>query len=215
MKGVLAVILLIAVLAGAGYYGFPILMEKQTSGMRSEIQLLKEKVQKIEDFVKSEQEARKLTQLGPDADAQKIIKSVNTVSSRLVTLEESVKKQSSTAEQEMKKLAEIDTKNYQDTQTRIQKIMFDSAMANIRGHVLKARVDLVAKNIGTARTELDLITDAFENVKKSSTEENKKIIDELQSTVKKARAEIDTDLPAALNKIDLLWHEMSKLLKKI
>ena len=47
-----------------------------------------------------------------------------------------------------------------------------------------------------------------------ASDENKKAIEELQSTLKKARAEIDTDLPAALNRIDLLWHEMGKLLKK-
>ena len=31
---------------------------------------------------------------------------------------------------------------------------------------------------------------------------------------KSAKNEVDSDLPAATNKIDLLWHEMGKLLKK-
>jgi len=45
-------------------------------------------------------------------------------------------------------------------------------------------------------------------------DENKKVIEELQGILKKARAELDTDLPATINRIDLLWHEMGKLLKK-
>jgi hypothetical protein len=36
----------------------------------------------------------------------------------------------------------------------------------------------------------------------------------LQGILNKARAEIDTDLPAASNRIDILWHEMGTLLRK-
>jgi hypothetical protein len=92
--------------------------------------------------------------------------------------------------------------------------MFDARMANIRGHILKARVEIVAKNVGTAKNELDLVNEVFERTKASASDESKKAIEELQATLKKARAEIDTDLPAALNKIDLLWHEMGKMMRK-
>ncbi|MBM4140292.1 MAG: hypothetical protein FJ242_02190 [Nitrospira sp.] len=87
-------------------------------------------------------------------------------------------------------------------------------MASIRGHILKVKVDLVAKNIGSAKNELSLIDEAFEKAKTSASDENKRIIEELQVTLRKARADIDIDLPAAINRIDLLWHEMSKLLRK-
>jgi molecular chaperone GrpE (heat shock protein) len=92
--------------------------------------------------------------------------------------------------------------------------MFDAKMANIRGYIAKARTDLQSKNIATAKTELELIDQVFETLKASATDENKKIIEGLQSTLKKAKTEIDTDLPSAINRIDLLWHEMSKLLRK-
>jgi len=117
-------------------------------------------------------------------------------------------------EDSLRKQAETIDKMNKESDDRTQKIMFDARMANIRGHVLKARVEIVAKNVGTAKNELDIINDAFESIKASASDENKKAIEELQATLKKARAEIDSDLPAALNRIDLLWHEMGKLLRK-
>jgi F0F1-type ATP synthase membrane subunit b/b' len=80
---------------------------------------------------------------------------------------------------------------------------------------LKARGDLQYKNIGTAKTELNLIAEAFEKAKTSTTDENKKAIEELQGILKKALSEIDADLPAAINRIDLLWYEMGKLPGKV
>jgi hypothetical protein len=87
-------------------------------------------------------------------------------------------------------------------------------MALIRGHILKARVEISSKNVGTARSELDLINDLLTEAKSSASGKNKEVIEELRGSLKKARTEIDIDLPAALNKIDLLWYEMSRLLRK-
>lgn len=129
-------------------------------------------------------------------------------------VDETIKKQKSATEETMKKQAEAIDKINKDTKAVTQKIMFDAAIANIRGHILKARGDLLYKNIGTAKNELDLISEGFEKAKTSATDENKKVIEELQGILKKARAELDTDLPAAINRIDLLWYEMGKLLKK-
>lgn len=50
--------------------------------------------------------------------------------------------------------------------------------------------------------------------KTTASDENKKAIEELRSTLQKARAEIDSDLPAALSRIDLLWHEMDKMMRR-
>ncbi len=215
MKNVLIVIILLGVIAGAGFFGIPVLIEKKTTDLKSDVQNLKQRIQKIE-------EESKVVPLPLDADAQKIIKTVNAISLQVNSLENSfkketaatnelIKKQRTANEDAFKKQAEIIEKTNKETQERIQKIMFDATMAGIRGHILKTRVDLVAKNIGTAKTELDLINGAFEKVKISAIEKDKKVIEELQGILKKARAEIDTDLPAALNKIDLLWHEMSML----
>jgi polyhydroxyalkanoate synthesis regulator phasin len=87
-------------------------------------------------------------------------------------------------------------------------------MSTIRGNVLKAKVDLVARNIGTAKNEIELMSGTLQKAKSLTTDENRKVIDELQGILKKAKADIDTDLPSAINRIDLLWNELSKVLQK-
>ncbi|MEW6409634.1 MAG: hypothetical protein AB1488_05920 [Nitrospirota bacterium] len=218
MKNVLVVILLIVVFAGAGYYGLPILIEKETAGLKSDVQDLKKRLQKIE-------EESKVALLKPDADIQRIIKTVNVISSKVISLEnsfkkgisvtdETIKKQKTTTEDALRKQAEAIDKINKETQAKVQRIMFDAVMVNIRGHILKVRVDLLSKNIGTVRNELDLLNEGFEKAKTLASNENKKAIEEFQLAIKKAKTEIDTDLPAAINRIDLLWHEMGKLLRK-
>lgn len=218
MKTVLVIILLIAVFVGVGYLGLPVLIEKETAGLKSDVQDLKQKLQKIE-------EESKVAPLQHDADVQKVIKTVNAMYSKVVTLEDSfkkstsvidatIKKQETTTKEALKKTAETIEKISKEAEAKIQKSMFNALMASIRGHILKVKVDLVAKNIGSAKNEFSLIDEEFEKVKATASDENKKAIEELQVSLKKAKADIDTDLPAAINRIDLLWHEMSKLLRK-
>ena len=218
MKTVLVVIILVAVVAGIGYFGLPFLINKETAGLRADVQDLKQRLQKME-------EESKAAPLKTDANVQEVIKTVNAIFHKMNSLESSfqkgmsatndtIKNQKMATEDSLRKQAETIDKMNKESDDRTQKIMFDARMANIRGHVLKARVEIVAKNVGTAKNELDIINDAFESIKASASDENKKAIEELQATLKKARAEIDSDLPAALNRIDLLWHEMGKLLRK-
>ncbi|TSA06209.1 MAG: hypothetical protein D4R73_11705 [Deltaproteobacteria bacterium] len=226
MKTALMVILSMAVVIGIGFFSLPILIDKETHGLRSEVQALEQRLQKIEDFMKSEEAASKAAQLSPDANVQKIIKTINTVSSRVTSLEDSfkknisateevIKKQQATTEAAFKKQAETIDKIGKDVGTKIQRSMFNALMASIRGHVLKVKIELVSKNIGTAKNELELISEAFEKAKTSATDEDKKVIEELQGLLKKARAEVDSDLPSATNRVDLLWHELGKLLRKV
>jgi len=218
MKAILVILSLIVVTVVAGYFGLPVLIQKETAGIRSDVQDMKQRLQKME-------EESKAAPIKPDANVQEVIKTVNAIYHKMNSLESSLNKDISTTneaiksqkvatEDALRKQGEAIDKMNKETDAEIQRIMFDARMANIRGHVLKARVEIVAKNVGTAKNELDLIHEAFERAKTSASDENKKAIEELQSTLKKARAEIDTDLPAALNRIDLLWHEMGKLLKK-
>jgi polyhydroxyalkanoate synthesis regulator phasin len=219
MKTVIIFLLFIVVLAGVGYFGLPVLIQKETSGLKTDIQDIHQRLQKIE-------EESKAAPLPPDADVQKVIKTVNAMYAKtfsledsfnksILTIDETMKKQNTMNEDALKKQAEAIANIDKETQAKIQGIMFDATMANIRGHILKARVELVAKNVGTAKGELDLINELFSKAAIVSSDENKKSIRELQTSLQKARTEIDTDLPAALNKIDLLWYEMSKLLRKI
>jgi len=225
MKTMFVVLLLVAFFVGAGYYGLPIVLEKETSGLKAEIGDLQQRLQKAEEFMRNEEEARKVAALPPGADAEKIIRAVNSLASRVASLEnalgkgmastdESIRKQQSATEEALKRQTEAIERLNRETQARLQKIMLDAAMANVRGHIAKARADLLSKNIATAKTELELISSIFETLKNSSSGENKKNIEELEAILKKARAEVDTDLPAAINRVDLLWYEMSKLLRK-
>src|SRR3972149_121947 len=103
VKTVIAVVVLILVIVAGGYLGLPFLIEKETTELRMEVRDLKEKVQKIEAFVQSEEEIRKVTQLTPDSDAQRIIKTVNAISIKLKSLEESSGKGISAADEAIKK----------------------------------------------------------------------------------------------------------------
>jgi hypothetical protein len=218
MKTFIIILVIILILAGVGYLGLPIIIQKETAGLMTDVQDIKQRLQKME-------EESKAAPLPPDADVQKVIKTVNAIHAKTLSLEDSlnksisitdetIKKQKTINEEALKKQGEEIANIDKETKVKIQGIMFDATMANIRGHILKARVELVAKNVGTAKTELDLINDLFSKAATVASEENKKSIRELQASLQKARTEIDTDLPAALNKIDLLWYEMSRLLRK-
>ena len=104
MKTVIAVVVLILVIVAGGYLGLPHLIDKETTELRLEVRDLKEKVQKIEAFVQSEEDIRKVTQLTPDSDAQRIIKTVNAVSLKLKTLEESTNKGVSAADEAINRI---------------------------------------------------------------------------------------------------------------
>jgi hypothetical protein len=218
MKTAVIFILASLVLIAAGYFGVSFLIDKHTVEIRKEVQDLKQGLRKMEDEAKA-------APLQPDADARQIIKTVNAVSLKLNALEnsfrkdissaeESIKKGNALTEDALKKQAELIKKNQKETQSGIQLIKFDSAAADIREHILKARIEIIAKNIGNAKTELDLIDELFSAVIAFSPEENKKIMSDLQTSVKKAKSEIDADVPSAVNRINILWHEMSRLLRK-
>ncbi|MEW6003458.1 MAG: hypothetical protein AB1638_12550 [Nitrospirota bacterium] len=219
MKIALVVIILIAAFAGVLYFGLPFLIEKETADLRSDLQDLKQRVQKIE-------EESQAAPLKPDADTQKIIKTVNALYQKVNSLEDSfkrglsslderIKKQKTATEEGLKKQTEAIDKISRETKTITQIIMSDLAMANIREHILKVKVDLTSRNFGSAKNELNLVDEAFEKAKTAASDENKRVIEELQLTLKKAKSEIDTDLPSAISRIDLLWHETDKLLRKV
>ena len=73
-------------------------------------------------------------------------------------------------------------------------------------------MEVIAKNLGTAKAEIDFIDDLFATLQSSAKDEQKRVIDELRAMVKKAKTEIDTDLPAFINRMNSVWHETHKLL---
>ena len=106
MKTVIPIILGLLLLLAFGYFGLPIFVDRETVQLRSDIQELKEKVQKMEEFVRGEEEARKSTQLTPDADLQKVIRTVNAFASRVAVLEDTSKKDRIEIDSKLRELRE-------------------------------------------------------------------------------------------------------------
>ena len=225
MKTVLVVIILIAVFAVGGYFGLPILIQKENIGLKSDVNDIKQRLLKIEEYIKKEEEAKKAGQLSGDADIQRIIRTLNTTLAKVTSLEdaykkefsaiaETIKKQGGNTEEALKKQSENLDKSNKEIRSSLQRLIFNVAMATVRGNLIKVQVELKSKNIGTAKTEIDLINEIFEKTKASASDEQKKAIEELQISLKKAKEDMDANLPAAINRVDLLWHEMGKLIRK-
>jgi polyhydroxyalkanoate synthesis regulator phasin len=221
MKNILTaffVILVFMIFAAGAYYVVPVMIEKGTAGLKSEVQDLRGRVGKLEEEAKA-------APLQPDSDAQKIIKTVNALSIKQSSLEDSlknsisatdaaIKKQTTTTEETLRRQAEAVDKIAKEIEAKIQRSRFNTLITTIRGNVLKVKVELLAKNMGSAKEELDRMSDALDKAKTFSSDENRKVVDELQGMLKKTRAEVDSDLPAAMSRVDLMWHELGKLLMR-
>lgn len=224
MRYVLAIVLLIALCATAGYYGLPMLFRQETAGLRSEIQDIKGRLLKIESFIRSEEDMRNAAKLRPDAELYRVINKVNAISSKTASLEEiskktittiddKIEKQKTITEEKIKEQRKIIENIQKETEINSDKILVNSVIANIREHILKTKVELVLKNYGNVKNELDEISGLYEKLKTITTGENKKLVENLQETLIKIKIEIDADLPASINRIDLLWHETGKLFR--
>lgn len=200
----LFVVIVFIVFASATYYIVPAMVDKGTSGLKSEVQNLTQRLQKIE-------EASKVASLPQDADAGKIVKTINSLAIKSSSLEETIKKQKAESDDLAKRQTETIEKINNDMQAKLQTVTFAMKLAGVRNHVLKIQMELRSRNIGTAKTELDQVSEMFEKMKPTSGEENKKLIEELQASLRRARSEMDTDLPAATDRIELLWRETGKM----
>ena len=217
MKGAIVAVIAVIGLAVAGMLGFPVLMDKHIAGLRQDVQDLKQQLQKIED-------ESKVAPLALDADAQKIIKTVNALAlqgdnnensrKKDISLQnETIQKQKTATDEAFKKQTEIIDKNHSDMQSQLQLTRFNAAVEDIRQHILKARMEVVAKNIGNAKTEVDFTDDLFTTLYSSAKDEQKSMIDEVRASLKKAKTEIDTDLPSFINRMNAVWHETGRLLR--
>ena len=225
MKTIIAVILLVAALAAASFFGLPMLIDQQTAPLKKEMDDLNARLQKAESFIQAEEEARKKIQLSPDADVQKIIQMINALSAKLTAIEagtgkkfvataDEIKSQKIAMEAALKKQSEALEKAALETRQELHSSLYKALLEGVRGNILKAKVDVVAKNIGNARTELDEVAVLLERAKNMASAESRKKIEELQGALKKAKAELDTDLSMALNRIELIWHEINVLMKE-
>lgn len=223
MKQTLQVVLLVVVAAGiiaAGYFAAPYLIEKQTAPLQSDVKSTQERLQNLENYIAQEKQARESGALKPDADLQRTIQMVNTLSERLSALQESQKKDSEGIRQEfgarlkqvgesLKTQADALSAMRSESTIRMQEIAFDSSLANIRAHILKIRLDMASRNLETTRNELELV-DAKLMKLQGAAADKQRFADVLQS-LRRAKSEVNENLPAAVNRVDLIWHETGKL----
>ncbi|MEW5948452.1 MAG: hypothetical protein AB1711_03460 [Thermodesulfobacteriota bacterium] len=235
MKATVITVLLCLVLVVAGYFAVTVKVRNETNTIKTEIQDMKKRMELLEAFVKQEKEAREAAELPPDADLAGVIKSVNSFSRRLVGLEEDMKKGFATRDEDFKKekknIEETLTKQRADIEKGLkeqkealdklsrsmasenQRLTYKAAVTNAMAHVLKVKSELNAKNMGKAKEELGLVEPWLVKAKDLAPEDRKKSINEAVSILSQARADIDMRLPSALDRIDLLWHELSVLLE--
>lgn len=220
MKTILAVGIMLAFLAGAGYYGLPLLIERETATLRSDILQLQERVGAVEGYIQEEKDVRAKAQLPPDADVTSIINGLNDASRKLSALEASFQENMGKTEQTFAQMGTATSESFKeeseaiaalksDVQSRIQKLMLDAAVTAVRTHILKVKVELASQNIGSAKTELDRIVAMLKLAGEYAGEAKESTLKEMTESVQKIKTEVDQDMPVAVNRIDLLWHELS------
>lgn len=221
MKAVAAVLLILLVAGAGGYFGLPYLVERQTAGIRTEVAGLTGKVQKLEDFVSSEQEARKAARLEPGADAVAMIRGINGLLARVDSMEKKLSGEVSRLDTALKEQKAITASSLEGQADELEKekaelrrqlgdVMYKAVVAQIRSHLLKIKTDLLAKNLGTADAEMDVAIGLLAKAKQNVPVDAGKRLEAYQASLRKARGEMSTDLPAAMKRIDLIWHELGK-----
>jgi hypothetical protein len=225
MKLFIGIVISVFVLGVAGYFTFPFLLEKKTGGLQTEIQALKKRIEKTEAYIDKEEKAVRESKVNTNANLPQVIKTVNSLSAKVSSLENDLnkglsknedftKKQNALLEASIKKQQEFLEKGKKDQQENTQKILFEIGIARIKEHLLKFKENILGRNVGLAKDELDALSINIEKLLVLTPAENKKAMGEFQELVKKVKTDIDSDLPAALSRIDLLWHEMDKLFRK-
>lgn len=142
-----------------------------------------------------------------DREPVRLRKEILELSQRLQKVEEFMKREA------LKEQAAATGETGVDAE-RILKNTFNAALASIRVHILKVKIDLMLKNTAIAKSELGIIDEALKRAKALATGEDVKTVEELQSSLRRAMTRIDTDLPAAVSNVDILWHQLSKQLMR-
>jgi hypothetical protein len=205
------------------FLGMPMIIEKETVKVNSEVQGLTAKVQALEKFRKDQEGAWKLSGLKHDADPQKIVKAVNSLSTktgnleavlgaRMSSVEDSLKAHGALNEDALRKQAEnMESLNKELLKTR-QQVFLNSIITNITVHIMNAKLELASKNIGSVKAELQTIAHKLQQAKNIVEDKDKKSFEDLKAMVENIRTELDVSVSAANNMINLLWYELDKAL---
>lgn len=214
------------VAAGAGaYFLLPVMIQEQTAGLRSQLQQTEERLQKVEAYIQSEEKEIKAGQLKIGSDANTIVKALNKQTARIDAMEGKITgeikhigdetgKQQTRIEEGLKEQIETSKKISAEAKALVRMTAFDSLLNNIKGQILKARMEVGDKNITVARNELDIIDKQFDKALIIASDDEKAGIGELHEMLRKVKADLDVNFSSAVNRLDLLWHELGKLQEK-
>jgi outer membrane murein-binding lipoprotein Lpp len=221
MKTFIALIVMMALFISLIFLGMPIVIDKETGKIKSEVQDLKAKVQILETIIKNREGAWNLSGLKPKDNLNKVINVVNSLSSKIAGLEDHLTKNNSSMEASLdgynlanaelfKKQSETIDKLKNESAIAAKKIYFNSVIINLTAHIINAKMELMSKNIGSVKSELQIISDELQKAKNIVEDKNKKVFDDLKATVDNIKSELDISLPASNNMLNLLWYDLSK-----
>jgi hypothetical protein len=224
MKTLLTVIITVIIAGVLGYLLGPMLIERQIAPLKGEVVQLHSRLQASEEFIKAEEEARQTTGLKADTRLPDVVKTVNRLATGQKSMEDLMQvrfadfdarlaEMKAADEGGMNKLSRQIEEGTKKTDQRFQDNALRTRVEDARIRLVKVKSELLARNIGVAKGELDLLSQSLEDSKKLVGDDgNKKTaLERLQTMVKEIKAEIDTNLVAATDRIDLLWHELAKL----
>ena len=223
ITGFIAALLLVAV---AGYFGLPHYLKTATADISTALKALDERVQKAETFIKAEEEGRVASQLTKDANFSQIVDRINATTKRLAIIEETMKKRETSFKDETARIedyykkvtdklradladqAKSIVKVNEETDRLNQKIALERNILLVRSRILRARMELSLKNLDTAKKELDLASELFAKAGVDKIPAWKESFEGIQASFRKTKMEIDLNLPAAIQRMDLLWHDL-------
>jgi hypothetical protein len=224
MKILITVIVTVIIAGLLGYLLGPILIERQIAPLKGEVAQLQNRLQASEDFIKAEEEARQRTGLKADTKFPDVVKTVNRLAAGQKSIEDIMQvrfadfdarlaEMKAATGSGMNKLSQQIEDGTKKTDQRFQDNALRAKVEDARIRLVKVKSELLARNVGVAKGELDLLSQTLEGAKKLVRDDgNKKTaIERLQGMVKEIKAEMDGNLVAATDRIDLLWHELAKL----
>lgn len=224
MKTILTIIVTILIAGVAGYLLGPMLIERELSPLRTEIAQLQERIQASEGFIRSEEEARKRTGLKADTGLPEVVSAVNrlvtqqkgfedAVNARFEGLDARLAEMKAANQEGISRLSQAMEEGTKNANRRFQANAFRQMVEGAKVRLVKVKSELLAKNIGAAKGELNLLIQTLDDAKKQADDNGgrKARIEKLQGMTKEIKTEMDENLLAATDRIDLLWHELAKL----
>lgn len=211
MKALLALMLFLAVLA-AGYFGIPLILERQTEDVRASVRGMEGRLEALEAYIGEEKRAVETTGLLPDSDRGKIVASVNSLSLRLKAAEEGLKMAASSMDAEKNGRRQFEAELSMKLSSEVSALSLQIGMLDVMARTIRAKSELEERNIGRAKAELETLEARLAKASETASEEQRRKMNELAAVIKKARAEVETNLPSALSRLDIVWGETAQML---